>query len=288
VPEERSPSASQIDRRVRQVTRAGLVFDVIDSGPLDGHPVVLLHGFPQRASTWRPTMALLNESGFRTYALDQRGYSPGARPRGRRAHRTSELTADVVALIDRIGTPVTLMGHDWGAVVAWHLAQQRPDLIDHLVAASVPHPGAFFDALLRSEQFRMSWYILFFNLPFHPELFARLGWMAWWLKRIGMPADTLAAWRTNFADQGCLPGALGWYRAMPFMVNKRLWAHVTVPTTFVRSDGDQMLGRTGATLTPRYIDGPYRFIELAGLSHWLMDEAPEQLARQVIDGPPAV
>src|SRR3954451_7333885 len=104
--------------RISSYERAGLSFEVIDDGPLDGPPVVLLHGFPQRATAWAKVASLLGEAGFRTYAPDQRGYAPGARPHGRRAYKIDELVEDVVTLISRIGTPVHLVGHDWGATVA--------------------------------------------------------------------------------------------------------------------------------------------------------------------------
>src|SRR4051794_22591935 len=96
--------------RITSYERAGLAFDVSDNGPLDGPSVVLLHGFPQRATSWAKVAPLLGEAGFRTYAPDQRGYAPGARPRGRRAYKITELVDDVVALIDRIGRPVHLVG----------------------------------------------------------------------------------------------------------------------------------------------------------------------------------
>lgn len=150
--------------RLTSIERDGLTFGVVDDGPLDGHPVVLLHGFPQGPSSWAPTVAALHERGFRTYALDQRGYAPGARPRGRRAYRVAELVADVVVLIDRIGGPVTLVGHDWGAAVAWNVASRHPDRVAHLVAASVPHTAAFFASMVRSRQLLMSWYIGFSTL----------------------------------------------------------------------------------------------------------------------------
>src|SRR3954452_10337673 len=81
--------------RMRSYERDGLTFDVIDAGPLDGPPVVLLHGFPQRATSWAKVAPLLGDAGFRTYAPDQRGYAPAARPRGRRAYKISELVDDV-------------------------------------------------------------------------------------------------------------------------------------------------------------------------------------------------
>lgn len=272
--------------RLSTIERTGLTFEVIDAGPLDGPPVVLLHGFPQRASSWAPTTALLNDAGFRTYALDQRGYTPGARPRGRRAHRMTELVDDVIALIDRIGQPVTLVGHDWGAAVAWNVAIGHSERVAYLVAASVPHPAAFFASMVRSNQLAMSWYMGFFQLPFLPEWFTQRGWMEGWLRRLGMPEAAVERWRTEFLEQDCLPGALGWYRGLPFLGIGTVRTPATVPTTFVWSARDLMLGRKGAELTPRHVTGPYRYVELASSSHWLMDQQPETLAAQVVAGPP--
>src|SRR5918999_2673872 len=97
--------------RIRSLSRVGLTFDVFDEGPLDGEVVVLLHGFPERSTTWRYVAPLLHQRGFRTVAMDQRGYSPGARPKRRRDYRMGVLADDAAALIERVGAPVHLAGH---------------------------------------------------------------------------------------------------------------------------------------------------------------------------------
>jgi pimeloyl-ACP methyl ester carboxylesterase len=156
--------------RITSFTRDGLVFTVHDAGPVDGIPVVLLHGFPQDSRSWDAVSTLLHTRGYRTIAPDQRGYSPGARPRPRRAYRPAELTQDIVTLIQAAGQgPVHLVGHDWGAVVAWQVAAVRPDLLRSLTALSVPHPAAFLQAVLTSSQARRSRYMLYFQLPRLPE-----------------------------------------------------------------------------------------------------------------------
>ena len=159
--------------RIETYQNAQLTFDVRDQGPLDGDPVVLLHGFPERAASWDAVAARLHEHGLRTLAPDQRGYSPGARPRFRTSYRLPALVADVEALIDEIGRPVHLAGHDWGATVAWGLAARRPDLVRSLTAVSVPHPAAFVTACLKGSQLRDSWYFTVFGLPFVPEWVAK-------------------------------------------------------------------------------------------------------------------
>ena len=105
---------------MEQYRNGELVFDVIDRGPADGPVVILLHGFPQTNASWAPVMDRLVAAGYRCVAPNLRGYSPGARPKGRRHYRASLLAGDVVALIDALGVDtVHLVGHDWGALVAW-------------------------------------------------------------------------------------------------------------------------------------------------------------------------
>ena len=154
----------------------GLIFDVTDTGAVEGDPVVLLHGFPERASCWREVAPRLHAHGLCTYAPDQRGYSPRARPPRRRDYTIDRLMGDVVALIERIGRPVHLVGHDWGANSAWLTAMHRPDLVRTLTAMSVPHPAAFGEAILRGAQGLSSWYMAAFQLPVMPEqLLGRAG-----------------------------------------------------------------------------------------------------------------
>ena len=112
--------------RITEFQRDNLSFDVIDKGPLEGHPIVLLHGFPETANIWKQSSEILNQQGFRTYAVNQRGYSLKAQPVGRKAYATQHLVADINQLLDLIDQPVSLIGHDWGAVVAWEVALQYP------------------------------------------------------------------------------------------------------------------------------------------------------------------
>jgi pimeloyl-ACP methyl ester carboxylesterase len=149
---------------VETFAHGGLVFDVTDAGPAAGAPVVLLHGFPQHRSSWTLLAPLLHEAGLRTLAPDQRGYSPGARPPQTRAYRLEHLVADVEALVSVLGQgPVHLVGHDWGAAVAWATALRRPHLVRSLTAVSVPHPSAFAHAVRTSRQGLKSWYMLAFQ-----------------------------------------------------------------------------------------------------------------------------
>ncbi|CAG7581752.1 alpha/beta fold hydrolase [Rhodococcus opacus] len=265
--------------RIRTFTRDGLVFDVRDEGPIDGTPVVLLHGFPQDSRSWDELAPLLHRRGFRTLAPDQRGYSAGARPRARWAYRGSELVADVVALIDQAGLgPAHVVGHDWGAVVAWGIAAERPDRVRTLTALSVPHPAAFVRAMLTSRQILKSWYMFAFQLPWIPErLITPDGYGYRALLASGQSADRAKRDLEPMRDRTRARGALNWYRAMPFTAPRSASRKVRVPTLFVWSDGDSAIGPVGPALTSRFVDGPYTYEVFRGVSHWIPDEAAERV-----------
>jgi len=267
--------------RLTSFERAGLVFAVRDSGPQDGIPVVLLHGFPQTSASWAEVIELLNAQGFRTLAPDQRGYTPGALPVRRRDYRLTELVADAAALIEAAGAgPVHLVGHDWGAAAAWGVAAERPDLVRTLSAVSVPHPLAFIQSMARSNQALKSWYMLFFQLPWLPELL--LGNETRFIANLqGTGQSKLNAAR-DFADLhrlGSARTALNWYRGMPLTPPAILRRKVSVPTLQVWSDGDTAVGRKGHELSQRLVTGPWELHTLEGISHWIPDEAPQRLTK---------
>jgi pimeloyl-ACP methyl ester carboxylesterase len=265
--------------RLTEYRRGDLVFDVIDSGPVDGTPVVLLHGFPQRATAWDSVSALLHERGARTFAPDQRGYSPRARPRGRFGYHTTELFADVRALIDAIGGgPVHVVGHDWGAAVAWGVAGTYPESVSSLTAVSVPHPQAFFRSLVRSSQLLRSYYILMFQIPWLPERFlsGRPGERL--LRSYGMTSELLKSYQADVVDYGALRGGLGWYRSLTALRPSQMVGPVTVPTTLVWSDADGAISRTGVELTERFVHADYTLEVMPGATHWIPELHPAELA----------
>lgn len=273
-----------MSERIARYTHDGLEFDVLDQGPLDGPIMLLLHGFPERAASWSAVMNELNEAGFRTIAPDQRGYSPGARPKRRRDYRVGALVNDVVALIDEIGAPVHVVGHDWGAMIAWVTAGRRPDLVSSLTAFSVPHPGSFMTALLTSRQILHSWYFAFFQLPVLPEKWmTRPGQRAEkWYEKSGMNADDLERTRTDVVDYGALPFAVTWYRGLPFSNPGIGRLRITVPTSMVWSDGDTFIGRSAIERAQQYVDARYTLTVLAGVTHWIPTQAPTAASQAII------
>lgn len=270
--------------RLTTYARGPLFFDVTDEGPEDGTPVVLLHGFPERASCWREVAPLLHAAGLRTYAPDQRGYSAGARPSGRSSYVVAELVADVVALIEEIGGPVHLVGHDWGANVGWCVAARHPELVTSWTAVSVPHPAAFAKAMRTTRQGLHSWYMGLFQLPLVVEGLARWrgGPVDQGLLRTGMSGADVSRFRTEIVEYGALPGALGWYRGLPLSRGRGMGGRVRVPTTLVWSTRDSAIVRSGVDLCADYVDGPYELVVLEGVSHWIPTQAPHPLADAIL------
>jgi pimeloyl-ACP methyl ester carboxylesterase len=265
--------------RIEQYSHDGLTFDVSDSGPVEGRSVILLHGFPEDRQCWTEIAAALNDAGYRTLAPDQRGYSPGARPEGRRAYTLDRLAGDVSALADAAGADrFDIVGHDWGAAVAWYVAGHRPERTRSLTALSVPHPQAFLEAMGRSGQALHSWYMLFFQIPNLPErAVGRTGEarFAAQLRRSGLDEDSARRYAARAVAPGALTGPINWYRALPLEIRERLGPAAT-PTLYVWGDQDRFVTRVAAERCARHVTGPYRFVPLTGATHWLPSaSAPE-------------
>ncbi|MEC3914500.1 alpha/beta fold hydrolase [Nocardia sp. CDC160] len=276
-----------MNTRLTSFTHDGLSFDVLDEGPLDGVPVVLLHGWPQTATQWSRLVPYLHENGYRTIAPTQRGYAPGARPRGRYAYRISALVGDTVALIEALGgSPVHLVGHDWGSAVAWSTAAAHPELVRTLTSVSVPHPMAFMRTMLTSSQFFRTFYMVVFQLPWLPELVISNAFRAVGtdpdrrrraLAMSGMDGEQFDRIRRDIIDGGALKYSVNWYRAMLIANPRQVFRKVTVPTTHVSSTRDPFMVAKNAVLAARYVQGPFTH-EVLDATHWVPEERPAELA----------
>lgn len=265
-----------------RVPLGDLSFDVVDLGPEDAPAVLLLHGFPQSSWEWRAVWPALLDAGFRVLAPDQRGYSPGARPDGVDAYRMPALVGDAVGLLDAVGVDrAHVVGHDWGAAVAWQVAGRHPARVRSLTAVSVPHPAAF-GAALRTDpdQRARSQYMLEFNEPDAEERLLADGAARLRSGFGALPDGDLYVRRMQ--EPGALTAALAWYRARQSGMRDPL-PPVTVPTLYVWSDEDVALGPVPAHATASHVDGPYRFEVLHGVSHWVPEQAPEQLVPLLLE-----
>lgn len=267
-----------------QVDAGGLIFDVWTMGPADGEPVVLLHGFPETAQSWSLVAPALVTAGLRVIAPNQRGYSAGARPSGVEAYSTDQLVGDVRGLLDALGLESAhIVGHDWGAAVAWTLAATFGERVKTLTAVSVPHLAAYGWALREdADQQKRAAYIGLFRKEGKAEdlllendserLRAMFGTF--------VPPNLIDDHVRVLSEPAALTAALNWYRAMNADLGDL--GPVRVPTTFVWSSGDPAIGRAGAERCEDFVEAPYRFVELDGVSHWIPEESPGDLADAII------
>ena len=160
-------------------------------GPL----VVLLHGFPQSHHMWRHQIPALAEAGFRVVAPDMRGYNLSDKPEGIEPYRVGTLARDVERLIvERGGEKASVVGHDWGGIVAWLAAMRYPERVEKLAILNVPHPARFSDGLTMPKQLLKSSYMFFFQIP--------------WLPKKALSANDFAVLRAGFRRNPVRPGAI--------------------------------------------------------------------------------
>jgi len=193
--------------------------------------------------------------------------------------------ADVVGMADQLGADrFHLVGHDWGAAVAWHVAGRHPQRLRSLTALSVPHPAAFARALHGDDQRQRSSYVDVFRQEGKAEELlleddaTRLRAM---LAGTGLSGD-VDTYVRRMREPGAMSAALNWYRAAEAAAIDRL-GPITTPTMFVWSTADVALGREGAEATVDHVEGPYRFEVLEGVSHWIPEEAADELNRLLLD-----
>lgn len=259
------------------------VFDALVQGPEDGEVVFLLHGFPETSYEWRAQMPVLASAGYRAIAPNQRGYSPGARPANVEDYELTLLVADVLGMADELGVErFHLVGHDWGAAVAWVVAVTAPERLISLTALSVPHPDAFATVLadMTSCQYGASAYFDFFVMPTSQATILANDAAIFRDTLLGtVEEEVVEEYLAVLGTEEALGAALNWYRAN--VADRTLEAPVRgpveVPTLFIWSDGDTSLCRDGADLTEQYVNADYRFEVLEGVDHWIADHAPDEL-----------
>jgi pimeloyl-ACP methyl ester carboxylesterase len=278
-----SAAAGPFEKLLLEVN--GMRFDALACGPAESQLVLFLHGFPEFADSWAEIMPAVAAAGFRAVAVDQRGYSPGARPSAVEDYATDRLVADALGFADALGAQqFHLVGHDWGGIIAWKLAVEHRVRLRSLAVLATPHIDALFHALRTDpEQRRKSRYIGLFRLPWHIAERVLLAQNARRLRaayRNKLRAEQLQNYIARFSEPGVLTAALNWYRALNI---KRRLGKVAVPTLFVWGARDQALGRNAAQATAAHVEGPYVFRPLEHASHWLPEEVPELVAGALLE-----
>ena len=264
----------------------GQTFEVATAG--DGKKLALcLHGFPELHYSWRHQIPLLVDLGYRVWAPNLRGYGGSSKPEGIASYRLNTLVQDVAALIDASGAEeVTLIAHDWGAIIAWHFAILKIRPLARLVIMNVPHPQCARRELKHWHQLKKSWYIFFFQLPRLPEwLLGRNG-----AERVKRAFSRMAVDKSRFPDEdlqiysdaasrpGALRAMINYYRALLLTRDGREIgdAMVDVPTLMIWGEEDSAIDIRCTEGTNEWVPD-LELHRLPGVSHWVQQEAPEKV-----------
>ncbi|MFQ3284069.1 MAG: pimeloyl-ACP methyl ester carboxylesterase [Natronomonas sp.] len=268
----------------------GVTLHVVEAGNPEDPLVVLLHGFPECWYGWSEYVEPFVDAGYRVLVPDQRGYNRSDKPEGVRSYRLQSLSKDIVSLIGSEGcTNAHLIGHDWGAAVAWDVALRHPEAVDRLGILNVPHPSVFRRTILRSPtQLRKSWYMFYFQLPRLPE---------WVLKRLAFEPlvdvmrdganpgtfddERLRRYREAWSRPGALTAMLNWYRAVRhYEAPPR--ESVRAPTRIVWGEHDDALVPEMASASLRYCETGDRH-QYADATHWLTHEHPDRVSEALLE-----
>ena len=249
----------------------------------EGRPVVLLHGFPDSGRLWRHQVPALADAGFRVVVPDLRGYGRSDKPEQVDAYSMMLLAGDVMAMMSDAGVDrAHVVGHDWGAGLAWAMASLAPGSVDHLVVMSVGNPVTFLRTL---EQRQKSWYMLLFQFPGIAERWLTEDNWANLRSLAGHPdADQVIA---ELEETGSLTPGLNYYRAN---VGPESWVGpplelppVQAPAMGLWSTGDIALTEVQMTDSAKNMAGSWRYERLDGPGHWMQLEAPDQVNALLLD-----
>jgi pimeloyl-ACP methyl ester carboxylesterase len=268
---------------MRRITGDGVELAVRDDG--DGPPVLLIHGFPDSSRLWRHIAPALHRAGVRTVAPDLRGFGDSDRPEAVEDYALRHSVRDMVAVLDALGIErARVVGHDWGAVVAWALALRAPERVERLAALSVGHPASARRRTIEDRE--KAWYMLLFQFAgVAEELLARDDWalLREWLHGQGDLDHYLA----DLARPGALTAGLNWYRANSHprreLGDRPPAPPVTVPTLGVWGSGDPYLREAPLRESGAHVDAPWRYERIDGAGHWIPLDVPEELGRLLVD-----
>ena len=276
-------------RDVRVEGAGGVTLHVTRAGDPHAPAVVLLHGFPEDARTWRRQIPPLVSAGFQVLAPDLRGYHRSDRPGERAAYHLRHLVADVAAVVRASGqSKAHVAGHDWGGIIAWTFAGRRPDLLDRLVILNAPHMGVYTAKMWRTSQWFRSWYVGFFQIPRLPER-AVSAWNFRALRRAfgrtsarpgAYTAEEIDAYVAAMSRPGATKAAIDYYRAntRPDALGLARSARTNARTLVIWGERDP-------ALSIRLLDGLERFApnlrlhRIPDAGHWVHREATDEVNR---------
>ncbi|MEZ4663558.1 MAG: alpha/beta hydrolase [Caldilineaceae bacterium] len=270
----------------------GIQLFTVQHGRKDGPLVIMLHGFPEFWYGWHRQVDALTEAGYSVWTPDMRGYNLSEKPKGTEAYALDELAKDVAGLIEASGhEKAILIGHDWGAAVAWWVANKYPDKLAKLVILNVPHPSVMVKALNEDwAQRRRSWYMFYFQIPMLPEMGMRFGnwrYMAQSVQDSARPntftETDMAQYRKAWGQPGAITAMLNYYRAIfrhrpAPLANPR----VQTPTLIIWGAQDAFIGREYAEKSLEMCDNG-KLVMIEEATHWVQHEEPERVNELILE-----
>jgi pimeloyl-ACP methyl ester carboxylesterase len=287
----------QLDGTIVRHNRAGLPdidLHYVEAG--EGSLVVLLHGFPEFWYSWRHQIPALVDAGFRVIAPDMRGYNTSEKPDTVADYDIDRLADDVSDLLAHLGEDSAhVVGHDWGAAVAWHFAGRHPDKLDKLAILNVPHPDTMMRWLKTPRQLLKSWYMFFFQLPWLPEALLRAGDFAYprrvckhgTVREGAFTDEDIERYIEAYKQPGALTAMINYYRALMRSALDKPKSPVIEAQTLV------IWGEQDLALRVEMADPPQRLVpnarveKLPDASHWVQMDRPEKvnsLLLEFLDG----
>lgn len=265
---------------VKRLQISGLTFSILDEGA--GEPVLLLHGFPDSRAVWRKQVPALVGAGYRVVAPDLRGFGETDKPEGVEAYAIPKLLEDVAGIMDALELESAhVVGHDWGAALAWAVAAFMPQRVKDLVALSVGHPASFYSSAPIAQR-EKSWYMLLFQFPNAEQLLAADDWqlLREWGRHHAHMEHAVAA----LSKPGALTAGLNWYRAnVSPLAPPVAFPPVGSRTLGVWSTGDVFLTEESMMGSDRYVTGPWRYERISEASHWLQLDRPDAVNALLLD-----
>ncbi|MGD8564887.1 MAG: alpha/beta hydrolase [Candidatus Bathyarchaeota archaeon] len=254
-----------------------------------GKLLVLLHGFPDFWYVWRYQIPELAKH-YRVVAPDLRGYNKTDKPESVEKYQLNLLAGDILGLVNALGEDkVSIIGHDWGGVIAWSLAAFNPEFVEKLVILNAPHPNAYtMKTKLSFKQLQKSWYIFFFQTPNIPEEvlsrnnhhFLRYMVQSSFINKEAITEGDLEAYTKAWSQSGALKAALNYYRAnmnpnILFLRKTSIFPKISAPTLVIWGEDDVALSRDLIQNTEQFVIGRYSIKYLPDCGHWVQIEQPK-------------
>jgi pimeloyl-ACP methyl ester carboxylesterase len=261
--------------------------------------VILLHGFPEFWYSWQKQLQALGGK-FHVVAPDMRGYNLSDKPSRIEDYKIDKLVGDVIGLIDHFGAKqAAIVGHDWGAGVAWAVAQKHPERVSKLAVLQVPSAAAW-RANMSLKQLLRSWYMFFFQIPGLPEWLIRQQnyrsiertFTDKVTRKNTFTSEDIELYKEAARQRGALTGAINYYRAnvfdrlfarKPKTDVKRSNGRVKVPVLFIFGEQDFAILPATVRGLERYVDAYYHEIRIPDSGHWVQNEAPAEVNAALLE-----